>query len=114
MTSETSAFEVLEFCIETIKNPRIPNTENGVWSSGSYQKPTITQKTLEDCLEALKKAEAYDRVVESAAFLLDLREPIEIERSIRYQCAPLMVNQLVVQEFINLISQELKGGSDDQ
>ena len=52
----------VNFCLSLLRNPRIPPEQNCIWSSGSHDRPVISEVTLDTIREALEKAKAYDEI----------------------------------------------------
>lgn len=55
------ALSNLRFCLKTIKNLRIKDNENCIWSSGSHDRPTIKASDLKTLVAAVEQAQE-DRV----------------------------------------------------
>lgn len=63
-TSEArkAALVAVEYCLETIHNPRIPKGDNAIWSSGSSSNPRITEEILETIESALQQPDTSEAV----------------------------------------------------
>lgn len=62
------AFEAVNFCLDTIKNHRLKDEDNCIWSAGTSQKPRITAKVLKTLIRATTVPKNVDGLVKALQF----------------------------------------------
>jgi hypothetical protein len=60
------AIEACEYCISVIKNHRIAEEDNAIWSVGTSSKPRITEKILRTLIEAATERDTLAKALEVA------------------------------------------------